>query len=265
MFQANLMHFCIHLIVIIMMMMMMAMLRNNQVQAMALQMRKSVNIESITDEDNRHHQHPYYRSVQDHSNVEINEIDPSYTLEHEYLASSTKISDHKFNKHHQQQVRKSQKSMTDQQHFVEEKSTNKMATKLDTKDELFEGKVDKTKSMSKELKRDYVDILHALQKQFVEQVIKQRIADGDHLLMEKWLVDNINDLHRELKQTEMDFEHYVQVTKNILARKDLEHNNYVLKRHLALQTSLPLSIPLRTVQSSSDQTDEQVHNYHQHH
>lgn len=70
---------------------------------------------------------------------------------------------------------------------------------------------------------------------FVEQVIRQRVADKDHLLMEKWLVDNINDLHRELKQTELDFEHYVQVTKNILAKNELQ-----LKRELTRQTSLPL-------------------------
>lgn len=87
-------------------------------------------------------------------------------------------------------------------------------------------------------------VLQALQKQFVEQVIKQRVVDEDHLLMEKWLADNVNDLHRELKQTEMDFEHYVQVTKKILARNDVERNNNLLKRQLALQTALPLSIPL---------------------
>lgn len=43
-------------------------------------------------------------------------------------------------------------------------------------------------------------------------------ATVDHLLMEKWLVDNIKDLHRELKQTESDVEHYVQVTKSIMSK-----------------------------------------------
>lgn len=47
----------------------------------------------------------------------------------------------------------------------------------------------------------------------------QRVAEksADHLIIENWLIDNINDLHRELKQTENDFEHYVQITRNMLA------------------------------------------------
>ena len=60
--------------------------------------------------------------------------------------------------------------------------------------------------------------------------------------MERWLVDNVNDLHRELKQTEGDFEHYMRVTKNIFLRNEAQ-----LKRQLALATSLPLSIQLQTV------------------
>ena len=102
---------------------------------------------------------------------------------------------------------------------------------------------------------DSLKILHALQKQFVEQVIRQRVIDQDHLMMEKWLVDNINDLHRELKQTEMDFEHYVRVTKNILAANELENRNDQLKRQLALQTALPLSIAFR-------HTEPAHHHYH---
>lgn len=85
-------------------------------------------------------------------------------------------------------------------------------------------------------------LLRQLQDQLIDQVIRQRVAEKDHLLMEKWLVDNVNDLHRELKQTEMDFEHYVQVTKNILAQ-----NESHLKRQLAISTSLPLFAPLQTV------------------
>lgn len=80
-----------------------------------------------------------------------------------------------------------------------------------------------------------------LEGQFVEQVLRQRIVDKDHLLMEKWLVDNINDLHRELKQTELDFEHYVQVTKNILAQ-----NEQQLRRQLARASSVPLWQPIET-------------------
>lgn len=104
-----------------------------------------------------------------------------------------------------------------------------------------------------------MEMMRALQGQFVAQVIKQRVADQDHLMMEKWLVDNINDLHRELKQTEMDFEHYVEVTKNILARSELEERNAQLKRQLALQTTLPLSIPLQT---SDEHVDYRHHHRH---
>lgn len=59
-----------------------------------------------------------------------------------------------------------------------------------------------------------------LQMQLNNQEVKQRITDKDRMIFEKWLVDNINDLHRELKQTESDFEHYVQVTKNIMERNE---------------------------------------------
>lgn len=111
-------------------------------------------------------------------------------------------------------------------------------------------------------KQDCHKILEALQQQFVEQVIKQRVVDADHLLMEKWLVDNVNDLHRELKQTEMDFEHYVQVTKKMLAHNDLERDNYLLKRELAMQTALPLSFPLRTIAVHQEQDSSVAHNHH---
>lgn len=45
------------------------------------------------------------------------------------------------------------------------------------------------------------------------------LNDGqdERQLREKWLIDNVNDLHRELKQTENDFEHYFQVTKRMIA------------------------------------------------
>lgn len=102
--------------------------------------------------------------------------------------------------------------------------------------------------------------LRALQKQFVEQVIKQRVVDEDHMLMERWLVENVKDLHRELKQTEMDFEHYVQVTKKMFARYDLERSNYLLKRQLAMQTALPLSIPL-PVASAEHNASPGTHNH----
>lgn len=44
---------------------------------------------------------------------------------------------------------------------------------------------------------------------------------SDHLMLMdmnrkfNWLTDNINDLHRELKQTENDLEHYIQVIGRI--------------------------------------------------
>ena len=85
-------------------------------------------------------------------------------------------------------------------------------------------------------------LIGQLQRELLDQVIKQRMVEKDHLLMERWLVDNVNDLHRELKQTEGDFEHYMRVTKNIFLRNEAQ-----LKRQLALATSLPLSIQLQTV------------------
>lgn len=81
-----------------------------------------------------------------------------------------------------------------------------------------------------------------LQRQLVQQVLRQRVAEKDHLMMQKWLVDNINDLHRELKQTESDFEHYVQVTKRLLLAGGAEQR--LIKQQLARATRLPLSIPI---------------------
>lgn len=60
-----------------------------------------------------------------------------------------------------------------------------------------------------------------LQVQLNEQEMKQRMNEKDRNLFEKWLIDNISDLHRELKQAESDFEHYAQVTKSILEQNDL--------------------------------------------
>lgn len=65
---------------------------------------------------------------------------------------------------------------------------------------------------------------------------RMKASEEDHSIMQKWLVDNINDLHRELKQTEMDFEHYVQVTKNILASNE---------RQLKLQKQFSLTTTSR--------------------
>lgn len=51
-------------------------------------------------------------------------------------------------------------------------------------------------------------------------------------MMEKWLVDNIKDLHRELKQTESDFEHYLKVTKSLFAKNELrieQHQRKLMK------------------------------------
>mgnify|MGYP006965680584 CR=1 FL=1 len=90
----------------------------------------------------------------------------------------------------------------------------------------------------------YVKMLKQLQEQFIDLVMRQRVSEKDHLLMEKWLVDNINDLHRELKQTESEFEHYIQVTKNIMTQ-----NERRLKQQVAEAMSLPLHIPIPTVTS----------------
>lgn len=68
--------------------------------------------------------------------------------------------------------------------------------------------------------REGLKLYTQLQEQLVEHTIRQRVAENDHFLMEKWLVDNINDLHRELKQTESDFEHYTKVTKEIIAQNE---------------------------------------------
>jgi hypothetical protein len=124
-----------------------------------------------------------------------------------------------------------------------------------------------TAGPSKQL--EYVlKLFEQLQVRFVEQLIRQRAVDKDHLLMEKWLVDNINDLHRELKQTEMDFEHYVQVTKNILARSEQE-----LQRRLARpSSSQSLSIGIQATGADYANTkrrftatDDQHLGQHRHH
>lgn len=59
-----------------------------------------------------------------------------------------------------------------------------------------------------------------LKEQLLDQKLQHQMVEKDHQMMEKWLVDNINDLHRELKQTELDFEHYVQVTKRMLVKNE---------------------------------------------
>lgn len=65
-----------------------------------------------------------------------------------------------------------------------------------------------------------VSQIKQLQDELANQVKRQKAAEMDHLMMQKWLVDNISDLHRELKQTEVDFEHYVQVTKTIMGNNE---------------------------------------------
>lgn len=64
------------------------------------------------------------------------------------------------------------------------------------------------------------NLFKLLHEEIEKQIKKQKDSAEDNSIMQKWLVDNINDLHRELKQTEVDFEHYVQVTKNILANNE---------------------------------------------
>lgn len=76
-----------------------------------------------------------------------------------------------------------------------------------------------------------------VQRQLAEQALLQKMSDKDHTLMEKWLVDNINDLHRELKQTESDFEHYVQVTK-----KFIEKNELLMSPLIASGLSVPIPV-----------------------
>lgn len=100
-----------------------------------------------------------------------------------------------------------------------------------------------TKSKSiKENDADLTKSLKNLEQLILEEHIQNKMAEKDHLMMEKWLVDNINDLHRELKQTENDFEHYVQVTKRVLLR-----NEFRLKQQLSAATSLPLHMPINSV------------------
>lgn len=76
-----------------------------------------------------------------------------------------------------------------------------------------------------------------LQDQLLDQEVRHKVAEEDHRRMEQWLVDNINDLHRELKQTELDFEHYAQVTKIILAR-----NEHQIRQHVASIAMQPLEV-----------------------
>lgn len=75
-----------------------------------------------------------------------------------------------------------------------------------------------------------------LEKKITEEEQRQQVAEKDHLIMQKWLVDNINDLHRELKQTETDFEHYVQVTKKMMAQNEF----HMMQQMLA---TIPLGTP----------------------
>lgn len=89
---------------------------------------------------------------------------------------------------------------------------------------------DNSISPSSSSMNDHVDIsqlkaatemqIRQIREDLSDQIKSQRLNEKDHLMTQKWLVDNINDLHRELKQTEMDFEHYVQVTKSILANNE---------------------------------------------
>lgn len=57
-----------------------------------------------------------------------------------------------------------------------------------------------------------------------ELIDRQRGVERDQELRERWLTDNVNDLHRELKQTESEFEHYFQVTKELIARNEARIN-----------------------------------------
>lgn len=70
--------------------------------------------------------------------------------------------------------------------------------------------------------------LSRFREQLAEQWARQRALESDHEMRAKWLIDNINDLHRELKQTEHDFEHYFQVTKDIIA-----HNSDYARQQVA--------------------------------
>lgn len=82
-----------------------------------------------------------------------------------------------------------------------------------------------------------------LQEQLIHETLRHRVAEKDHLIMEKWLVDNINDLHRELKQTETDFEHYFQVTKNIIAQNERQFKQQVASL-MTIAGALPFQMPL---------------------
>lgn len=81
------------------------------------------------------------------------------------------------------------------------------------------------------------NLTEKLRDRLLDQETRHKVAEEDHRRMEKWLVDNINDLHRELKQTELDFEHYAQVTKIILAR-----NEHQIRQHVASIAMQPLVV-----------------------
>lgn len=95
--------------------------------------------------------------------------------------------------------------------------------------------------------------------QWQNQLVQsQLLAQRDHELREKWLIDNINDLHRELKQTEGDFEHYFQVTKDLIARNEARmnsHVNNILARTNTYAGPFPVVAPIPVT----------ITNHHQHH
>lgn len=100
-----------------------------------------------------------------------------------------------------------------------------------------------------------------LQEQLLDQSMRQQMVEKDHILTEKWLVDNINDLHRELKQTETDLEHYVQVTKNILAQNEAQLRQQQLAS--ALSQTVPSKLSRfhrgsKQQDASPDQTKWQI-------
>lgn len=80
--------------------------------------------------------------------------------------------------------------------------------------------ISKIAQMSSHERLESKNWFRLLQEEIANQAIRQRASDKDHILMQQWLIDNINDLHRELKQTEVDVENYARVTKNLFATSE---------------------------------------------
>lgn len=62
------------------------------------------------------------------------------------------------------------------------------------------------------------DLYHSHSDWFSRFMDHQKAVEKDHQIREKWLIDNIRDLHREIKQTESDIDHFAKINKQIIDR-----------------------------------------------